>query len=148
MFLNWHSYWFRDVSMSQLINKLPNLFRLITNFIVLLSLSLLSNMAAAQDKALISRVAIIIDQSHTKIWISDFPVKTKVILVDAEDNILGVVTTNQFGAAYTQLLKSVFTQVTARTLNGELQVTNTAIVKAPENSEPIAASESKAGNKV
>ena len=148
MFLNWHSYWFRDVSMSQLINKLPNLFRLITNFIVLLSLSLLSNMAAAQDKALISRVAITIDQSHTNIWISDFPVKTKVILVDAEDNILGVVTTNQFGAAYTQLLKSVFTQVTARTLNGELQVTNTAIVKAPASSEPIAASESKADNKV
>ena len=148
MFLNWHSYWFRDVSMSQLINKLPNLFRLITNFIVLLSLSLLSNMAAAQNKALISRVAITIDQSHTKIWISDFPVKTKVILVDAEDNILGVVTTNQFGAAYTQLLKSLYTQVTARTLNGELQVTNTAIVKAPASSEPIAASESKAGNKV
>ena len=129
-------------------NKLPNLFRLISGFIVLLSLSLLSNIAAAQDKAFLSRIAITTDQSHTNIWISDFPVKTKVILVDAEDNILGVVTTNQFGAAYTQLSKSVYTQVTARTLNGELQVANTAIVKALASSEPIAASESKAGNKI
>ena len=129
-------------------HKLPNLFRLLSNFIVLLSLSLLSNMAAAQDKALISRVAITIDKSHTNIWISDFPVKTKVILVDAEDNILGVITTNQFGAAYTQLSKSVYSKVTARTLNGELQVANTAIVKAPAGSEPIATSKSKAGDKV
>lgn len=129
-------------------NKLPNLFLLISSFIVLLCLSLLSNMAAAQDKAFISRVAITTDQSHTNIWISDFPAKTKVILVDAEDNILGVVTTNQFGAAYTQLSKLVYTQVTARTLNGELQVANTAIVKVPAGSEPIAASESKAGSKV
>ena len=105
-------------------------------------------MAAAQDKAFISRVAITIDQSHTNIWISDFPAKTKVILVDAEDNILGVITTNQFGAAYTQLSKLVYTQVTARTLNGELQVANTAIVKALASSEPIAASESKACSKV
>ena len=105
-------------------------------------------MASAQNKALISRVAITIDKSHTNIWISDFPVKTKVILVDAEDNILGVISTNQFGAAYTQLSKSVYSKVTARTLNGELQVANTAIVKAPAGSEPIAMSESKAGDKV
>ncbi len=43
------------------------------------------------------------------------------MLVDADDNILGIVTTNQYGAAFTQLSKSVYTQVTARTLNGELQ---------------------------
>lgn len=129
-------------------NKLTNSFRQVFIFTLLLSLSLVHNRASAQDKAFISRVAVTLDQSHTNIWISDFPVKTKVILVDAEDNILGVVTTNQFGAAYTQLSKSVYTQVTARTLNGELQVANTAVVKASASNEPMAASEKKAGNKV
>ena len=129
-------------------NKLPNSVKTFLSLLLLLSISFLNNTASAQEKALISRIAITVDQSYTNIWISDFPVKTKVILVDAEDNILGVVTTNQFGAAYTKFSTLVYSQITARTLNGELQVANTAVVKAIAPTDAIAASDKKAGDKV
>lgn len=128
-------------------NKLPTSFKYFFSCILFLSASFFYNNANAQEKAPISRVAITVSHANTNIWISDFPVKTKVMLVDADDNLLGVVTTNQFGAAFTQLSKSVYTQVTARTLNGELQVVNTAVVKPVSGNEPVAASEKKTGDK-
>ena len=129
-------------------NKLPTPFKRYLGFFLFISLTLFANLVSAQQKAPISRVAITVDHANTNIWISDFPIKTKVMLVDADDNILGIVTTNQYGAAFTQLSKSVFTQVTARTLNGELQVVNTAVVKSALANEPIAAGDKKTGNKV
>ncbi|MCY7421853.1 MAG: hypothetical protein LH478_08950 [Chitinophagaceae bacterium] len=129
-------------------NKLPNSTKTLLSLLLLLSISFLNNTASSQEKPLISRVAVTVDQWHTNIWISDFPVRTKVILVDAEDNILGVVTTNQFGAAYTQFSKLVYLQVTARTFNGELRVSNTAIVNAVASTDANAASEKKAVDKV
>lgn len=129
-------------------NKLPQSLNSIHSLLVLMSLIFAGTSAIAQAKPLISRVAVKEEQGHTKIWISDFPVQTKVLLVDAEDNILGVVTTNQFGAAFTQLSKAVYTQVTARTLNGELQVVNTAVIKPVSENEPVAVSEKKTEDKV
>ena len=129
-------------------NKLPTPFKRYLGFFLFISLTLFANLVSAQQKAPISRVAITVDHANTNIWISDFPIKTKVMLVDADDNILSIITTNQYGAAFTQLSKSVFTQVTARTLNGELQVVNTAVVKSALANEPIAAGDKKTGNKV
>ena len=129
-------------------NKLPTPFKRYLGFFLFISLTLFANLVSAQQKAPISRVAITVDHANTNIWISDFPIKTKVMLVDADDNILSIITTNQYGAAFTQLSKSVYTQVTARTLNGELQVVNTAVVKSASANEPLAAGNKKAGNKV
>ncbi len=129
-------------------NKLPTSYKRFLCCLLFISVSLFANLVSAQEKASISRVAITVDHTNTNIWISDFPIKIKVMLVDADDNILGIVTTNQYGAAFTQLSKSVYTQVTARTLNGELQVVNTAVVKSASANEPFAAGDKKTGNKV
>ena len=129
-------------------NKLPTPFKRYLGFFLFISLTLFANLVSAQQKAPISRVAITVDHANTNIWISDFPIKTKVMLVDADDNILSIITTNQYGAAFTQLSKSVYTQVTARTLNGELQVVNTAVIKSASANEPLAAGDKKVGNKV
>ena len=129
-------------------NKLPTSFKRILFCFLFVSISLLTNVVSAQEKAPLSRVAITVDDANTNIWISDFPVKTKVMLVDADDNLLGMLTTNQYGAAFTKLSKPVYTQLTARTLNGELQVVNTAVVKSASSNEPVAAGNKKTGNKV
>lgn len=85
--------------------------------------------ASAQQKPLNSRVAVVSNETKTNIWVSDFPKKTSVVITDGNDNLLSIVSTNDFGAAYITLPTSIKTVVIAKTLNGEITVSNRAVVK-------------------
>lgn len=115
-------------------------------FSVLL-LAICSTSVQAQSANHISRVAITADQSNTSIWISDFPVNTPVMILDADNNLLSIVTTNRFGAAYTQLNTSVTCKITARTMNGDINVSNKAAIKTDQSQQYIAKSEQDTPNR-
>ena len=42
----------------------------------------------------ITRVAVAIENNQTRIWLSDFPKKTTVVLFDDNNNLLTVISTN------------------------------------------------------
>lgn len=69
------------------------------------------------------------------------------MLVDSENNLLGIISTNEYGAAYTTIDKPVLSAIVARTLNGEINVTNKAIVKTEIQHEAIASTETKPTDK-
>ncbi len=112
-----------------------------------LFLGIFSTSVQGQSANPISRVAITADQSNTSIWISDFPVNTPVMILDADNNLLSIVTTNRFGAAYTQLNTSVSCKITARTMNGDINVSNKAARKTEQSQQYIAKSEQDTPNK-
>ena len=70
------------------------------------------------------------------------------MLVDSENNLLGIISTNEYGAAYTSLNKSVFSTIIAKTLNGEIIVKNKAVIKSEKPEEVIVVNETKTTDKV
>ncbi len=88
---------------------------------------------SAQNTVLKSRVAVVAGETKTSIWVSDFPKKTSIVIMDTEDNLLSIVSTNEFGAVYLSLPTSLKTGVIVKTLDGEIMVSNkVAIKKTPE----------------
>jgi len=85
-----------------------------------------------------SRVAVTSTENKTNIWVSDFPKNATVILVDADKNILSIVSTNDFGSAFLSLNKAIKSAVIARTMNGEISATNEPVVKEAQRSETAA----------
>ncbi len=75
-----------------------------------------------------SRLAVVALEAKTNIWVSDFPKSTSVVLFDEDDNLITIVSTNEFGAAYVSLPTSISTTIYAKTLNGEISVSNKAKV--------------------
>ena len=102
-----------------------NTFR---SFIALLAvvLSIVTTSAQTAGTELKSRLAVVAAENKTTIWVSDFPKSTSVILFDEEDNLISIVSTNEFGAAYISLPKSITTTIFAKTMNGEINVSNKA----------------------
>ena len=100
--------------------------------LLLLSIFALSSMfltASAQEPVKNSRISVVTNDVKTNIWVSDFPKKTSIVIYDNDDNLLSIVSTNDFGAAYVTLPTSIKTTVIAKTLNGEIKVSNQAVIK-------------------
>ena len=86
-----------------------------------------------------SRVAVTATETKTNIWVSDFPKNSTVLLVDADKNILSIVSTNDFGTAFLSLNKAIKTAIVARTMNGDIYVSNEPIIKESKKDAETAA---------
>ncbi|WP_207495609.1 hypothetical protein [Aridibaculum aurantiacum] len=84
--------------------------------------------SAQNDEAttLKSRLAVVALEDKTNIWVSDFPKGSTVVLFDEEDNLITITSTNEYGAAYISLPKTITTTIFAKTMNGEINVSNKA----------------------
>jgi hypothetical protein len=76
-------------------------------------------------------------ETKTNIWISDFPKKTSVVVFDTDDNLLSIVSTNDFGAAYLSLPTGVKNTIIVKTLDGEISASNKAVVKNKEEQTAV-----------
>ena len=85
-----------------------------------------------------SRVAVTATDTKTNIWITDFPKNSTVLLVDADKNILSIVSTNDFGTAFLSLNKAIKTTIVARTMNGDIYVSNEPITKESKKDQTAA----------
>lgn len=102
--------------------------------------------ASAQNTTLNSRVAVVTNETKTNIWVSDFPKKISIVISDNDDNLLSIVSTNDFGAAYVSLPTSIKTTVIVKTLDGEIKASNQAVIKKQEQ-QTAAADVNKDPNK-
>ncbi|MCW3081667.1 hypothetical protein [Segetibacter sp.] len=100
--------------------------------------------ASAQNATPNSRVAVITNETKTNIWVSDFPKKTSIVIFDNEDNLLSVVSTNDFGAAFVTLPTSIKTSVIVKTLNGEVRASNQVAIKNQEEQTVVAGASKEA----
>lgn len=117
---------------------------------LLVTLSFISSyyfIASAQNTALNSRVAVVSNATKTNIWVSDFPKKTSVVITDNDDNLLSIISTNDFGAAYLSLPTSIKTVVIAKTLDGEIIVSNKAVIKDKQEEQTVVSNKSNDLNK-
>lgn len=94
--------------------------------------------ASAQNTASNSRVAVVSNATKTNIWVTDFPKKASVIITDSDNNLLSIVSTNDFGAAFITLPSSI-NGVVAKTLDGEIIVSNKAVTKNKSEENVVAA---------
>lgn len=105
-------------------------------------LGIASTFAQGSDAtALKSRIAVVASETKTSVWVSDFPKSTSVVLFDEENNILSIVSTNEYGAAYIALPKAITSTVFAKTLNSEVSASNKAVLKAGKQEQNVAAKE-------
>lgn len=93
--------------------------------------------ASAQTTTLNSRVAVVTNETKTNIWVSDFPKKTSIVISDNDDNLLSIISTNDFGAAYISLPTSIKTTVIVKTLDGEIKASNQAVMKKHEEQTAV-----------
>ena len=102
--------------------------------LVILSIILGSYFSTAysQSSILNSRVAVVSNETKTNIWVSDFPRKTSVVITDNENNLLSIISTNDFGAAYLSLPTAIKTGIIVKTLDGEIKASNKAVIKNKE----------------
>jgi hypothetical protein len=107
--------------------------------VALLFCAVISVTAQTSEVNAKSRIAVVATQVKTNIWVSDFPKSTSVVLFDEESNIIAVQSTNEFGAAFISLPTSITSTIFAKTLNGEVSVSNKAVVKGSKSEENIAA---------
>lgn len=107
---------------------------------VIVSLTALSLSTSAQDVTAKSRVAVVASETKTKIWVSSFPKKANIVIMDSENNMLSMTTTNDYGAAYITLPAGVSTSVIVKTLDGTIEVSNKSAVKT-SHEESIASTD-------
>lgn len=100
-------------------------FRIVSTAIIIILGSFYFS-AFAQTTTLKSRVAVVTNDTITNIWVSDFPKKTTVIISDSNNNLLSVITTNDYGAAFICLPISIEAGVIAKTLEGDIVASNKA----------------------
>lgn len=93
--------------------------------------------ASAQNAIQRSRVSVVSNESKTSIWVSDFPKKTSVVIMDAEYNLISIISTNDYGAAYLSLPSSIKSEVFVKTLNGEIIVSNKPVIKGDTKEQHI-----------
>jgi hypothetical protein len=93
--------------------------------------------ASAQNTTANSRIAVVASETKTNIWISDFPKKTSVVVFDTDDNLLSIVSTNDFGAAYLSLPTGVKNTIIVKTLDGEISASNKVVVKNKEEQTAV-----------
>ena len=106
---------------------MTNQFRLKNFFSAIAFLIVCSVSADAQETSnLKSRLAIVATETKTTIWVTDFPKQASVVLFDENDNLLSIVATNEYGAAYLSLPTSITATIYAKTMNGEINVSNKA----------------------
>lgn len=70
-----------------------------------------------------SRIAVTSNTESTKIYLSDFPANSLIIISDAENNLVSVVTSNNFGAAVIHISKQITKNITAKNIEGNISVT-------------------------
>ncbi len=104
--------------------------------------------ASAQSSTLKSRVAIVSNENKTSIWVSDFPKKTSVVILDSEYNLLSVISTNDYGAAYLSLPAGIKSEIIAKTLNGEIVVSNKPVIKNDKQEQNVVSIEGENSNKI
>ena len=96
------------------------------------------NFASAQTVSDKSRVAVVSNEVKTSIWVSDFPKNTSIIVYDSENNLLSILSTNNYGAAYLSFAKKIKTGVIVKTIDGEITVSNKTVVKNKPEEQNIA----------
>lgn len=98
-------------------------------FFIVILIAISNFSASSQEANLKSRVAVVNDNNKTNIWVSDFPKQTNIVIMDSENNLLSVMSTNNYGAAFLSLPVALKTNVIVKTVNGEIIVSNKAIDK-------------------
>lgn len=93
---------------------------------VIISLSALSLSASAQEAKAVSRVAVVANETSTRIWVSDFPKNATIVIMDSEDKLVAMTTTNEYGAAFVNLPAGANTKMTVKTLDDEVVASNYA----------------------
>ncbi|MDB5192040.1 MAG: hypothetical protein JWQ96_1603 [Segetibacter sp.] len=71
-----------------------------------------------------SKVTVVPGKNQIGIYITGFPANTSVVVFDDEDNLISVVSTNKFGDAFIAADATIKNIIYAKTLNGEIIVTN------------------------
>ena len=107
----------------------------LTVIVAIIALGITS--ASAQETTLKSRVAVVANDTKTNIWISDFPKNTSVIIYDTEDNLLSILSTNNYGAAYLSLPKGIKTGVIVKTIDGEITASNKAAIRIKSEEQSV-----------
>lgn len=106
-------------------------------FVASIIISICFNNASAQNTSLNSRISVVTEQTKTNIWVSDFPKKTSIVISDNDDNLLSIVSTNDYGAAYISLPANIKTTVIVKTLDGEIKASNQAVIKKQEEQTAV-----------
>jgi hypothetical protein len=110
---------------------------LVLSLVLFISTAVAVSAQSTEVPSLKSRIAVVATETKTNIWVSDFPKSTSIILFDEESNIIAIQSTNDFGAAYISLPKSITSTIFAKTLNGEVNVSNKAAVKGGKHEQNI-----------
>ncbi|GEO07700.1 hypothetical protein [Segetibacter aerophilus] len=121
---------------------MTSLYAYFRNSFLLVAFFLLTSLcltASAQNTTPQSRIAVVANETKTNIWISDFPKKTSIVIFDNDDNLLSIVSTNDFGAAYVSLPTSIKTTVIVKTLDGEVKASNQPVIKKQEEQTAVSA---------
>ena len=108
---------------------------------ILLTIVTVSAGFAQTASASKSRIAVVSNENKTNIWVSDFPKQTSIVVTDSENNLLSMITTNQYGAAFISLPQGINTEVIVKTLNGEVTASKKAFVKKAKEEENVVANE-------
>ena len=94
--------------------------------------------ASAQSVSEESRVAVVANEVKTSIWVSGFPKNTAIIVYDNENNLLSILSTNNYGAAYLSFGKKIKTGVIVKTTDGGITVSNKTVIKNKQQEQNTA----------
>ena len=116
--------------------------KMIRTFAAAFILTLVSFSASfAQSNSSKSRIAVVSNESKTNIWVSDFPKQTSIVVLDSENNLLSMITTNQYGAAFISLPQRINSEVIVKTLNGEVVASKKVVSQKVKEEENVVANE-------
>lgn len=118
-------------------NGLIRLLKVVVPFIFIL-INGFKNPAAAQTAGSASRISVVSNDSKTKIWISDFPKKTNVVITDVDNNLLSLISTNEYGAAFVVIPAGIKTDLIVKTMNGEISATNKTVIRDDKGGNKVA----------
>ncbi len=133
--LLWHSTCLYVRVKQQTMSTAKNMMKTIFAILVLV---VSFNSASAQSNTNKSRVAVVANDIKTNIWVSDFPKNTSIVIYDANDNLLSITSTNNYGAAFLSLPKSVTTGVVVKTIDGEISASNKSVIKNQQPEQNVA----------
>ena len=115
--------------------------------VIVLNIAIGFTAVSAQTTTLKSRVAVVSNETKTSIWVSDFPKQTSIMIYDSNDNLLSMMSTNDFGAAYLSLRKSVKGGVIVKTIDGEVTASNKTVAKNKTEEQNIVSTYQEESNK-
>ena len=126
--------------------QMSNATNTLKAFFAILVLAVSINTASAQTAGK-SRVAVVANEVKTNIWVSDFPKNTSIVIYDAENNLLSITSTNDYGAAFLSLPKGVKSGVIVKTIDGEISASNTSVIKNKKTEQNIVSNYQDDSNK-